>query len=195
MFFLILSRVSWENHLDQRCSPTTATTAAPLRDSMANDFVDLRWRASTNLLFVYLNAICVYLLHTKCVHSHVYAWTSDDIQYIYIYMYMIIHIYIYTCYIYIYMLRIEIYTLQRQEKYININIYIYNIVCLRTFWISTGINIFPKISNPQTPGPTGTGTHSLWKAAVPVLFVIAGRRLMEWLAIEFNVVETLLVVE
>lgn len=36
-----------------------------------------------------------------------------------------------------------------------------------------------KISNPQTPGPTGTGTHSLWKAAVPVLFVFAGRRLME----------------
>jgi hypothetical protein len=193
MFFLILSRVSWENHLDQRCSPTTATTAAPLRDSMANDFVDLRWRASTNLLFVYLNAICVYLLHTKCVHSHVYAWTSDDIQYIY--MYMIIHIYIYTCYIYIYtyVTNWNIYTpkTRKVHKYK----YIYNIVCLRTFWISTGINIFPKISNPQTSGPTGTGTHSLWKAAVPVLFVIAGRRLMEWLAIELNVVETLLVVE
>ena len=141
--------------------------------------------------------MCLSIAYKMCTFTCVCMniWRYTVYIYIYVHDHTCIYIYIHATYIYIHMLRIEIYTLQRQEKYININIYIYNIVCLRTFWISTGINIFPKISNPQTPGPTGTGTHSLWKAAVPVLFVIAGRRLMEWLAIELNVVETLLVVE
>ena len=146
--------------------------------------------------------ICLSIAYNMCTFTCVCMniWRYTVFIYIYIcsWSYTHVYIYIYTCYIYIYIYicyQFKYIHSKTKKVHINTYIYIYNVVCFRTFWISTGINISPKISNPQTPGPTGTGTHSLWKAAVPVLFVFAGRRLMVWLAIELNVVETLLVVE
>ena len=96
-------------------------------------------------------------------------------MYVYIYIYM--HVYIYICidicickYIYIYILYSFIYIYRHIYIYILcLHIYIYVYVCnILKHMLNTNINNFPSVSNPRS-GPTGTGTHSLWKATVPGL--------------------------